>query len=441
MSLVTRGIGLAKAAKRRGQAYWKQRTPVYLSPVRRIERVRLPERICAMTFDDGPSRLPANPGGDRPLTLLLAETLESFHARGTFDVVGDTSGNYPDQAGKHGSASWGGRHFDHYPDFGRDEDGGAAHCPELIQRLLDGGHEITSHTYAHILWGRKALVYGQRTSLGSLDKVTEDLQRLHTLLKDRYDYTIRLGRPPHYVDRIQPPLNSYDAYALMGYQYLAASFDGAGWLPLSSYEAEVEATWRPLEQALGQHPDALAGQIIFQKDGCNMARRTPIAHGLPRQLELLQQAGYQVVTVSSLLEKSPFADLGPGDAGFDATRRLLERGLCPAYRDNTVRLQQPVTRGELVMLFHGWKGAPLRISQILNRQKPIFSDLPVAHPYAGAAAVAAERGALQTGASFQSDTPADAALLDGLLESAGATPAGRIPESRRGLLELLAERL
>ena len=148
MSLVTKGIGLAKKAKHRFQDQLRERTPVYLSPVRRIERVATEERICAMTFDDGPCRLPANPDRFRgkALTLVLAEILEHYGAKGTFDVVGDTSANYPDKAGKHGSASWGGVAYDHYPDFGKDGQGGAVNCPELIARLLAGGHEITSHT-------------------------------------------------------------------------------------------------------------------------------------------------------------------------------------------------------------------------------------------------------------------------------------------------------
>ena len=49
-----------------------------LSYTRRIERVKTDRRICAMTFDDGPCRLPANPDqfGGRPLTLVLAEGAE-----------------------------------------------------------------------------------------------------------------------------------------------------------------------------------------------------------------------------------------------------------------------------------------------------------------------------------------------------------------------------
>ena len=134
MSAVTKAIGLAKKLKHRYQDELRARTPVYLSPVRRIEQVRLPKRICAMTFDDGPCRLPANPSKDgKPLTLSLLESLEQYGARGTFDIVGDTSENYPDNPGKEGSASWGGVKFDHYPDIHKDADGGAVHCPELVQ--------------------------------------------------------------------------------------------------------------------------------------------------------------------------------------------------------------------------------------------------------------------------------------------------------------------
>lgn len=246
MSAVTKAIGLAKKLKHCYQDELRARTPVYLSPVRRIEQVRLPKRICAMTFDDGPCRLPANPSKDgKPLTLSLLESLEQYGARGTFDIVGDTSENYPDHPGKEGSASWGGVKFDHYPDIHKDADGGAVHCPELVQRILDGGHEITSHTYRHVLYGPKPLVYGGRQPFDSLSEVADDLRRLDDLLRKDYGYEIKLSRPPHYVDKTRDGFTSYDAHALLGYQYMAASFDGAGWLPLASYEAEVEAMLAP----------------------------------------------------------------------------------------------------------------------------------------------------------------------------------------------------
>ncbi len=80
-----------------------------MSYTRRIERVHTKERVVAMTFDDGPMDLPSSPDkfGGRALTDLLLDTLQEYHALGTFDVVGDTSENYPDLAGKIGPGSTG----------------------------------------------------------------------------------------------------------------------------------------------------------------------------------------------------------------------------------------------------------------------------------------------------------------------------------------------
>ena len=426
MSLLTRSIGLAKKAKHRFQDQLRARTPVYLSPVRRIERVATGERVCAMTFDDGPCRLPANPDefGGKPLTLVLAETLERHGARGSFDVVGDTSANYPDVAGKHGSASWGGVAYDHYPDFGKDADGGALHCPELIDRLLQGGHEITSHTYSHVLFGKKSLVYGKRHYLTGLQPVVDDLKRLHTLLAEQHGYQMKLARPPHYVDPIAGGFSSYDAYGLMGYQYMAASFDGAGWLPLPDYDAEVEATWKPIQQRLAEDPDYFCGQIIFQKDGYNMARRSPIAHGLDRQLELLDAQGYRVVPVSELLELSPFLDVGQDTACGQNARRLLEAGWCVAFRDNSLRKDTVLTRGELAMMAFGWEGVAERVARMDSRTDPC-ADVKCSHPYAGAVALAMERGVMTApGGKFRPEEPVSARELADFFQ----THLNRAPE-------------
>lgn len=329
----------------------------HLSYTRRIERVKTGKRLCAMTFDDGPMDMPAAPDRfeGRALTDVLLDILAQFGAKGTFDVVGNTGENYPDQAGKTGSAAWGGIKFDHYPDIGRDDKGGAENNERLIRRILAEGHQITNHGYRHIIFGKKPFVYGQREYLGSVDRAVEDLSRLDALLRERYGYQITMARPPHYVDAMQDGFTSYDAYDRLGYQYLAASFDGAGWLPSTlsdpdaALEAEVSAMVEPMRRALEQDPDCFCGQIIFQKDGYNMAKRTPVAFGLAKQLELLKEYGYQVVTVERLMEESPFADLDRGDPLFETLCRL-QKDRAVAYSDNRVRLDQPMTWGELAML-------------------------------------------------------------------------------------------
>ena len=64
----------------------------YVGYTRRIERVKTGERICAMTFDDGPMGLPASPDRfeGKTLTDVLLDTLAQYGAKGSFDVIGDT---------------------------------------------------------------------------------------------------------------------------------------------------------------------------------------------------------------------------------------------------------------------------------------------------------------------------------------------------------------
>ena len=255
-----------------------------LSYTRRIERIKTDRRICAMTFDDGPMDLPSAPDrfGGKSLTDVLLDTLAEFGAKGTFDVVGDTSGNYPDKAGKVGGAAWGGVKYDHYPDIHQDDKGGAEHNDRLIRRILAEGHQITNHGYRHIIFGKKPFVYGARVYLGSLDKAVEDLQKLDALMRDRYGYQITLHRPPHYVDKMQDGFTSYDVCDKMGYQYMAASFDGAGWLPstLSDPEAALEAEVNAMVEPVRRRtPTSSAGRSSSRRTATTWAsaRRWPSA--------------------------------------------------------------------------------------------------------------------------------------------------------------------
>ena len=385
-------VKTGKAVKRFLKAHVLPPEVTYLGYCRRIERVQTSRRICAMTFDDGPMDLPPAPDQfhGRALTDVLLDTLGEYGAKGTFDVVGDTGENYPDHPGKTGGPAWGGVRFDHYPDFRQDHRGGAANNDRLIRRMLEEGHQITNHGYRHILFGRKALVYGRRTHLKSVSRVEADLHRLDELMREHYGYEMTMGRPPHYVDRIAGGFTSYDVYERMGYQYLAASFDGAGWLPLSGaspLEAEVSAMTEPMRRALEQDPDFFRGQIIFQKDGYNMARRTPVAWGLPIQLEMLRKYGYQVVTVKALMQESPFADVGREDPLFEKLRALAQ-DRAVAYTDNCLRLDRPMTAGELAMLM-----AP-KEEALKRRWKRIRRAGKRQHPYCGAMEWCAEQGLL-----------------------------------------------
>ena len=172
-------IKLGKKVKRFAKSVLLPAPKPVVSYVRRFERIKTPEKVCAMTFDDGPMDLPCAPDrfGGEALTDVLLDTLAEFGAKGVFDVVGDTSENYPDVCGPAGSPTWGGTAFDHYPEFGQDSKGGAQNCPRLIDRILNEGHQITNHGYRHIIFGKKPYVYGKRQFQGKLDDVTSDMEK------------------------------------------------------------------------------------------------------------------------------------------------------------------------------------------------------------------------------------------------------------------------
>ncbi len=340
----------------------------YLSPVRRIERVHPIDgaRICAMTFDDGPCNLPPNPPvgtvlNDESsfrtvpnrvsLTEHLVNTLKKYNATGTFNIIGDTSLNYPDTEGALHSPLWGGTLYDHYPDFGKDHEGGAKHKPALVKLLIDNGHEISNHGYKHILFGRKRAIYGKRAYLPSLDAVVGDLKQLDDMVMDEHGYAMVHSRPPHYIDNIAGGYDSYHAYQKLNYQYLAASYDGGGWLATTGdYEKDVAMMVSPMEALLKEDPDALNGQIIFQKDGFNMSKQTPVATALEEHLKLLTSYGYKVVTVKELLSLSPVRDIPTTHPALADINYLLDKGHAICYRNNSFKPDQSVSIRELFVM-------------------------------------------------------------------------------------------
>ena len=349
------------------------------SRVRRISAVAPPaERLVAITFDDGPTR---------GITEQVLETLERCGARGTFDIIGSTADNYPDTAGRAGTPLWSGRRYDHYAAFGRDGEAGLRAQPDLVRRIAAGGHEVSNHSYRHLAFGPEHLVYRGRHAHEGAAAALEDQRRLHDACRALLGQAPRLGRPPHYIDRTPDGWSAYDLYDAMGYQYLAASLDLGGWRrSRNSRAATVDDALAALRTQLRTDPAALSGQVLFAKDGYNMSLQPVVCWALPLQLELLAAAGYRVVTVSELLESSPFADVPPTDPAAAAARRLLAAGVPCAFRDNTLRVEGPLRRGELA----AWLAGPVSPPALLGA-----ADGRHARP--DPAGMAAARGWLEPG--------------------------------------------
>ena len=196
---------------------------------------------------------------------------------------------------------------------------------------------------------------------------------------------MKLARPPHYVDGIAGGATAYDMYELMGYNYMAASFDGAGWMPQKgSFEEDAERTMvEPLRRALEADENALNGKIIFQKDGCNMSGFTPVAAALPRQLELLEHYGYRVCSVGELLAMSPFEDLPAEDECFESVRALIGKGFAVGCRNNTFNRDRVFTFGDLCMALCPKAERDRRVERLIGGNADV-GGFDVKDPYAGA---------------------------------------------------------
>ena len=58
-------------------------------------------------------------------------------------------------------------------------------CPELVQRMIDEGHQLGNHTCSHPIMPKK-----------SISRQTEEIQTLHDLVKEQFGYEMKLFRFP-----------------------------------------------------------------------------------------------------------------------------------------------------------------------------------------------------------------------------------------------------
>ena len=124
-----------------------------------------------------------------------------------------------------------------------------------------------------------------------------------------------------------------------------------------------------------------------------MSKRTPVAYGLRKQLELLKEYGYEVVTVQALFEECPFADVSREDPMFCRLKELAKEHAI-VYSDNRLRLDQTMTVGELAMLL-----SP-RSETIARRHNRIRATEKKQHAYCGAMEYCREKGLLSSDAKM-----------------------------------------
>jgi peptidoglycan-N-acetylglucosamine deacetylase len=189
----------------------------------------------ALTFDDGPSSR---------FTPRILDLLKQYQAQGTFFVLGAKVEQHPD----------------------------------LIQEMVQAGHEVGIHSYSH-------------PRLPTLKPVRRAFELERTWLALRL-----LGCPD--TGMVRPPYSDYDQ-PLLSYlahtnrELILWNIDSGDWQGLNA----VTIVQRVLSQAKN-------GAIIIFHDSDEYAQadRTPTVEALKFILPALKQAGYRLVTVSDLLD-------------------------------------------------------------------------------------------------------------------------------------------
>ncbi|MFI3253441.1 MAG: polysaccharide deacetylase family protein [Eubacteriales bacterium] len=378
----------------------KEKRKLFLSPVQKISRLATDSRRCALVFQGGPCALPSPKGGELSLTEEILAMLKKYEAKATFAVIGSTAENYPDTLGKVGSIHWNGVKYDHIPDMNRDDQGGAVACPDLVKEILERGNEIASQGYRAIPCGKNP---ARREFFGNYKEVLEDLERLHSHFKENHQYEIKLAMPLLGATEITKGMSILAPYGQMGYQMLAPMVDGTFSCAGKNHGDACVGQWETIRQLLEEDGDCFCGQLFALPHGFNSMGRAPVLEGLEKLLQILDDFGYRVETVSQLLEDSPFADVELDVNSAQLARKLLAKDKVLLYQDNTLRLYHLLTRGELAMVFFGNQTRETQISYSED-SKSEFPDISTHHPYRAAIEYAVEQGYLMPrGRRFQSE--------------------------------------
>jgi cellulose synthase/poly-beta-1,6-N-acetylglucosamine synthase-like glycosyltransferase/peptidoglycan/xylan/chitin deacetylase (PgdA/CDA1 family)/spore germination protein YaaH len=214
----------------------------------------------ALTFDDGP---------DPRFTPDILKVLHDEHVAATFFVTGLA----------------------------------AYQSPGLLERIYAEGHEIGNHTYTH-------------TDLEELSasQLRLELMLTQRLIQSRLGVSTRLFRPPYGLDDEAVSSGGLERlrYAQqLGYSIVGSQIDANDWgdADHDSPPSADEIVETVLEQA-GEGD----GHVVLLHDGGGDRRNTVAA--LPRLIDGLRAAGFELVTVSALLGEARndvMPRLGPAD--------------------------------------------------------------------------------------------------------------------------------
>ncbi len=216
----------------------------YPRPYRVEQQGGAPGKI-ALTFDDGP---------DPRFTPQVLDILRDEHVTATFFVTGIA----------------------------------VYQSPQLLQRAYGEGHEIGNHTYTH-------------TDLDqlSLSQLRLELTLTQRLIQSRLGVSTLLFRPPYGVDDQAVSPTAFErlrAVQQLGYRIVGSQIDANDW----GYEQDATPpTSDEIVESVLEQARAGDGHVVLMHDGGGDRKNTVAA--LPRIIDGLRDAGFELVPVSTLL--------------------------------------------------------------------------------------------------------------------------------------------
>jgi cellulose synthase/poly-beta-1,6-N-acetylglucosamine synthase-like glycosyltransferase/spore germination protein YaaH/peptidoglycan/xylan/chitin deacetylase (PgdA/CDA1 family) len=220
----------------------------------RIEQVGAVPHKIAITFDDGP---------DPSWTPRILDILKEKNAPATFFVIGTNANRYP----------------------------------ALLKREYNEGHEIGNHTYSHEHFDEVNSPAG---------RIRWELNLSQRLIESTLGVKTVLFRPPYGIDH-QP--ETTDEVALfpipqdMGYMLVGAWIDPHDWgSPGGGPPPAADEILRRVISDTHKFADSGKGNIIMFHDGGG--DRSHTVEALPRIIDALRAAGYEIVPVSSLVNQT-----------------------------------------------------------------------------------------------------------------------------------------
>ena len=312
-----------------------------LSPARRIRR-QAPvkdHRACALLFDESPCAA-------SDVTAALLDALRKASAKATFAVYGSTEALYPDRCGKREKESGRGVRYAHLPDWQKDTQGGARHCPELIRQIQADGHAIAVSNDTFQPNGRPW--FSRRKAFQTAEESYQSIQQLMSA-EALAGAAISAHLPPFDAAMLPDGRTVYDVCNALGMNCLSPAVSYASnFYRENDGKAEAERIVRSVQARLHDDSGWFDGKVIRMDGGLAPTLPDPaVPLAISRVLRLLQAAGYELLTVDELVARSPFADLDASAESFEAACDLLKRGYTVGCLGGTFRPDAEMQRDAL----------------------------------------------------------------------------------------------